>query len=245
MIVKCQCLILILLLLQILWWQREHTFFPRVSSAEWISRLRMLWVCSSCEGRVLLNWLSPMTFWVRSRSPAQFSCVGSLVRTDLRCSRSFTTTHNCKVTSTVVIMLYLVSIWYSKCLLGLCSPCWWHCQGQSSLTAPSPSPSGCDSSSPLSYTHPENTESSMGNSWFSQWDAASDWNHMMSLNCTSVSLTMSMKASSGSGHDSCSHSLQMGWIHANRSTAEELCLIVMEPHCRGWSWEEFRRYRTM
>lgn len=54
--------------------------------------------------------------------------------------------------------------------------------------------------------------------------------------CTSVSLTMSMKASSGSGQDSCSHRWQIGWIHATRSTAEELCLMGTVPVCRGWSW---------
>lgn len=54
---------------------------------------------------------------------------------------------------------------------------------------------------------------------------------------TSVSLTMSMKASSGSGQESCSHSWQMGWIHATRSTAEELCFMGTAPDCRGWSCE--------
>lgn len=71
-----------------------RTFFPRVSKAERISRPRTVWACCSCECRVLWNWLSPITFWVRSRSPAQFSCVGSRLSTERKCSKSLTTTHN-------------------------------------------------------------------------------------------------------------------------------------------------------
>lgn len=73
-----------------------HTFFPSVSKAERISRQRKLWACTSCKGRVLLNWLSPITFWVWSRSTTHFSSVGSLEITDRRYSKSFTTTHNCR-----------------------------------------------------------------------------------------------------------------------------------------------------
>lgn len=72
-----------------------RTFFPSVSKAELISRLRKLWTCTSCKGRVLLNWFSPITFWVWSRSTTHFSSVGSLEITGRRYSKSFTTTHNC------------------------------------------------------------------------------------------------------------------------------------------------------
>lgn len=58
-----------------------------------------------------------------------------------------------------------------------------------------------------------------------------------SWSLTSVILTMSMKASSGSGQDSCSHRWQTGWMQATRSTAEELCLMGTAPACRGCSWD--------
>lgn len=142
-------------------WSFVYTFFPSVSKAERISRLRMPWDCWSCEGSVLWNWLSPMTFWVRSRSPAQFSCVGSRVKTDLKCSRSFTTTQSYRDRRHLTSFCIFCSI-RNKCqcpfCLAVCSPCWWHYHGRSSQTAPWPAPSGCDSSSPRSYTHPANAK---------------------------------------------------------------------------------------
>lgn len=68
-----------------------------------------------------------------------------------------------------------------------------------------------------------------GDLWYS-WNNVRIW-----IFLTSVILTMSMKASSGSGQESFSHSWQIGWIHATRSTAEELCFIGVTPVCRGWS----------
>lgn len=68
-----------------------------------------------------------------------------------------------------------------------------------------------------------------GDLWYS-WNNVRTW-----IFLTSVILTISMKASSGSGQESFSHSWQIGWIHDTRSTAEELCFIGVAPVCKGWS----------
>lgn len=131
------------------------TFFPSVSKAERISRQRKLWACTSCKGRVLLNWLSPITFWVWSRSTAHFSSVGSLEITDRRYSKSFTTTHNC-MESWSMTLSFVSRRDFSP--LALHPPCWWRRHGRSSQTAAGPSALGSDSSSPLSCTHPVEIE---------------------------------------------------------------------------------------
>lgn len=132
-----------------------RTFFPSVSKAERISRPRKLWACTSCKGSVLLNWLSPITFWVWSRSTTHFSSVGSLEITDRRYSKSFTTTHNCvKSWSTT----WSIVSWQAFSPFALDPPCWWHHHGPSSQTAAGPSAWGFDSSSPLSCTHPVRIE---------------------------------------------------------------------------------------
>lgn len=56
---------------------------------------------------------------------------------------------------------------------------------------------------------------------------------------TSVILTMSMNASSGSGQDICSHMSHTGWMQATKSTAEELCFMGAALECMACSWEPY------
>lgn len=58
--------------------------------------------------------------------------------------------------------------------------------------------------------------------------------------CTSVSLTINMKASSGSGQLNWSQSWATGCRHAAMSTAEELCLMGTAPVCSGCNYKRQR-----